>query len=467
MPAPFRRLPGSGNFLALPVMNITFESQPNCRAVYRIEIPAADVQREREDVTASYVRHARLPGFRPGKAPKAVVAKKYEGQIREELETALVRKGYSEATKRGDADILSVLNVRDQALHGDDHFTFTLEVSTVPRFELPEYKGIPVKLPKVDVTDADVDHDLLHLRERYQTFNDVDREAALGDYVVLQVTGAIDGKPVEEAHPDAPAYLKKIDGNWFKLSENENFLPGFYAALVGIKKGETREVNVTLPEDFPTEALRNQTVTLKAQCDEVKEGVLPELDEEFAKKLNPEWDVERLRTEVRNVIEGRRRQNRENDLTNQVIAHLADKLEFELPQEVVNREAQRRTNDIARNALNQGMDQGQIMEAQEQIVSAATQQARQNVKVSFILGEVAKKENLRVTEEQLQMALVQIAMRQKVSPKKLLQDAKKNNLVERLREDILLENAIQFLKSNAAVEEVEAEKEDCGHDHSH
>ncbi|WP_075089861.1 hypothetical protein [Verrucomicrobium spinosum] len=178
-------------------------------------------------------------------------------------------------------------------------------------------------------------------------------------------------------------------------------------------------------------------------------------------------DLERVRTEVKNSIEARRQQNRENERTNQVIAHLADKLEFELPQEVVNREAQRRTNDIARNALNQGMDQSQIMDAQEQIVSAATQQARQNVKVSFILGEVAKKENLRVSEDQLRMALAQISMRQKVSPKKLLQDAKKNNLIERLREDILIENAIGFLKEHAVVEEVEANQEDCGHDHSH
>ncbi|HSJ03439.1 MAG: trigger factor [Verrucomicrobium sp.] len=448
-------------------MNITFESQPNCRAVYRIEIPAADVQREREEVTTNYARQARLPGFRPGKAPKAVVAKKYEGQIREELETALVRKGYGEATKRGDADILSILNVRDQALHGDDHYTFTIEVSTVPRFELPEYKGIPVKLPKVEVTDADVEHDLLHLRERYQSFTDVDREAALGDYVVLHVTGSVDGKSIEEAHPEAPAYLKKIDGNWFQLAEKENFLPGFYAALVGVKKDETRDVNVTLPEDFPFEPLKNQTVTLSAKCDQVKESVLPALDDEFAKKLNAEWDMERLRTEVRASIESRREQNRETEKTNQVIAHLADKLEFELPQDVVNREAQRRTNDIARNALNQGMDQDRIMEVQDQIVGAATQQAHQNVKVSFILGEVAKKEQLKVTEEQLRMALAQIAYRQKITPKKLLQDARKNNMIERLREDILLENAIKFLKDSAVIEEVEAEKEDCGHDHGH
>src|SRR4029079_15084850 len=152
----------------LPVMNITLETQPNCRAVFRIEIPAADVQKERERVTGEYARQARIPGFRPGKAPKHVVAKRYEREIGEEVQNALVRLGYQEAAKREDVDILSVLGVREQAMHPDNHFTFTLEVSTAPKFELPEYKGIPVKLPRVDVTDADVDHDLLHLRERYQ-----------------------------------------------------------------------------------------------------------------------------------------------------------------------------------------------------------------------------------------------------------------------------------------------------------
>src|SRR5262249_29312311 len=145
--------------------------------------------------------------------------------------------------------------------------------------------------------------------------------------------------------------------------------------------------------------------------------------------------------------------------------HLAEKLEFELPQDLVNREAQRRTNDIAMNAMRSGMEQEKIMEVQDQIVGAATQQARQNVKVSFILGEVAKREKLKVREEQVRQAVARIAAQQRVQPKKLL--AGNSGLIDRLQEDILLENAVQFLKDNAAVEETEPEKEDCGHDHGH
>lgn len=448
-------------------MNITLETQPNCRALLRIEIPAADVQQHRDRVTGDYAKHARVAGFRPGKAPKAVVAKKFEREIGEELENSLVRLGYQEAAKREDVEILSVIGVRDQSLHSDNHFTFNLEVSTVPKFELPDYKGIPVKLPRVEVTDADVDHDLLHLRERYQTFTDVDREAKLGDYVVLHATGLVDGTLVSEAHPDAPAFLKKIEGNWFELTTEENFLPGFFAALVGIKKDETREISAVLPEEFGYEPLRGKTLVMQVKCDLVKEAQLPELTDDFAKQVNKEWDLERLRNEVRIGITQRREQSRDNAKANQVIQHLAEKLEFELPQDLVNREAQRRTNDIAMNAMRNGMEQDKIMQVQDQIVSTATQQARQNVKVSFILGEVAKKEQLSVREEQLRAALVRVATQQRVQPKKLLADARKNGLIEKLQEDILLENAVQFLKDNAAVEETEPEKDDCGHDHGH
>ena len=448
-------------------MNITLETQPNCRAVFHVEIPPADVKRERDEVISNYARHAKLPGFRPGKAPKAVVAKKYESEIKGELENALVRLAYQEAGKRGEVEILSVLNIKDQNLHTDESFTFTMEVSTSPKFELPDYKGIPVKLPRIEVTDADVEHELLHLRERYQTFSDVETEAKMGDYVVLQATGSVDGQPIETVHPDAPAFLKKIDGNWFQLESDEKFLPGFFTALVGIKKDETREVLVDLPEDFTFEPLKGKGIGFSVKAVAVKEAQLSELNEEFAKKVNAEWDLERLHSEVRTGITRRREQANDSAKTNQVIAHLADKLEFELPQDVVNREAQRRTNDIAMNAMRQGMDEQAIMEAQPQIVSAATQQARQNVKVSFILGEVAKKEQLRATEEQIRMALAQLAMRQQVTPKKLLADAKRNNLIERLQDDILLDNAVQFLKQNATVEETEPEHEDCGHEHSH
>ena len=170
------------------------------------------------------------------------------------------------------------------------------------------------------------------------------------------------------------------------------------------------------------------------------------------------------------AIRRRKEEARDVSKTNQVLEHLATKLEFELPQEVVNRAAQRRTNEVAQRALQQGVNQEELMNNQDAILDNATKQAQQDVKISFILGEVAKQEKIEVSEGQMQMALASMAARSQQPVKKFLKEAQKQNFIPRLREDLLLQNAITFLKDHAAVEETEPEVEACathGHGHSH
>jgi trigger factor len=444
-------------------MNINVEHQPNCRAVAHIRVPGEEVARQRKNIVAYYAQNVRLPGFRPGKVPSGAVEKRYGADIQSELERQLISDGLREAVKREGLEVLNVLGVNDRMTHDTDKsFSFSAELSLAPKFELPEYKGIPVKLPRIEVTDADIDHDLLHLRERYATFEDVDRAAANGDCVVLSYKGSLDGQPLAEAMPEAPNHLQGIEENWFLLDSEEDFLPGFYAGLVGIVKGEDRSLSITLGDDFGFEALRGKTLTLATHCKGVKNKAVPALDAEFIKKIGgEEMTEETLRSEVKEAIRRRREQNRESAKANQVIAHIFEKLEFDLPQEVVNREAQRRTNDIAMRAMQQGVPQEELIKQQDEILSSATQQARNSVKVSFILGEVARKEGIIATEQQLMMALANIAARQKKAVKKFMQEAQKNGMIDGVREDLVLENALQFLKDNAQVEETDPEPEHC------
>jgi trigger factor len=189
---------------------------------------------------------------------------------------------------------------------------------------------------------------------------------------------------------------------------------------------------------------------------------LPELTEEFAKKVGgPEMTIETLRVEVADGLRRRREQAREVTKSNQVLEHLSTKIEFELPQEVVNRAAQRRTNDIAQRAMRQGVSADELVNQQEAILNSATQQARQDVKISFILEEVAKAEKLEVEERQLQMALAQMAGRSQMPIKKFLAKAQKDGTIENLRNDLLLQNALEFLKDNAVIEDIDPEPEHC------
>ena len=444
-------------------MNINVEHQPNCRAVAHVHVLADQVTKERDSIISYFSGMVRLPGYRPGKVPKTIVAKRYENEVKEELEKKLIGDGLRQAVKSEGLELLGVLGVKDKMYHDTDKsFSFTVELSLAPKFELPEYTGIPVKLPRIEVTDADIDHDLLHLRENQATYEDVERAAAIGDVVVLTVTGSLDDQPLAESMPDAPAHLKEMKENWFLLAEEDDFLPGFYAGLVGIAKDEERTLNLALADDFNFEALQGKTIAFAVTCHAVKNKAVPELTEEFIKKIGgEEMTLETLRDEVRDAIRRRKEQARDAAKSNQVIAHIFEKVEFELPQEAVNREAQRRTNEIAQRAMQQGISEEELIKQQDEILNSATSQARNNVKVSFILEQVAKKENLEVPGQKIAMALAQLAERQRMPAKKFMSEAQKSGLIDNVRGDLLLQEALEFLKDKAVVEETDPEPETC------
>lgn len=445
-------------------MNINVEHQPNCRAVLHVEVPAEVVKKQRAQIVNYYSGVARIPGYRPGKVPASVIEQRHKEAVDSELQNRLVNNGCYEAIKKENMEVLQVLSVRDTKLATDGTFSFTAEVSTAPKFELPEYKGIPVKLAKTNVTDHDVEHELFHLRERQQQFEDVARPAEMGDAVVLNYIAKMDGEALEDTHPDLPVHFRKIEGNWFLLDAEEDFLPGFYAGLVGISEGESRDLTIGLPTDFHNDILKGKNIDLAINCTGVKQKKVPELNDAFAKSvLGESATLEILREEVANSLRQRGDQARETSLTNQVLAHLSDKLDFELPQEVVEREAQRHANDMAMRAAKQGMPEDEILKHQDEILNNAATQARHNVRAAFILEEISKKEKLEVSEAQMSFAIHNWAARSKMPVKKFVAQAQKNGLIDRLREDLRMQQAIDFLKTNAVIEEVEtaSEKHDC------
>ena len=426
-----------------------------CKHALDITVPVTEVDQETERAAVAIQGKARLPGFRPGKAPLSIVKTRFAGDIRQEVLDALVPRYLQAAVEKENLQLVGRPGISDVHFHAGEPLRFKAEFEVAPTFDLGEYRGVTITYNEPEVADADVDARVEQIRDqKAQYVNEEPRALVDGDYAVVSLE-SLEG--VEEKVSQDELMLKIGDEATMKeFSEN----------LRGASPEDTREFSVTYPEDYDRPALAGKTVKFQAVVKAVRRKELPELNDEFAKKVNDQWDLAQLREEVRKAITHRREQSREESKTSQVISHLAEKLEFELPQDVVNREAQRRTNDIAMNAMRQGMAQEAIMEAQDQIVSAATQQARQNVKVSFILGEVAKKEKIIVEQDQVRRALSNLAARQK-NPKKFLAEAQKNGMIGRLQEDLLLENALAFLKENAQVEETDPVKDDCGHDHSH
>ena len=229
---------------------------------------------------------------------------------------------------------------------------FAATVETAPEFQLPEYKGLPVKRETTTVTDEDVVHALDMLRGRQVDYKTVDRPAQAGDVAVVNYTGTSNGMPITDIAPTAKG-LTEQKNFWINLDQS-SFIPGFGDQLQGAKAGEKRTVNVDFPADFVTPQLAGQKGVYEVEVVEVKEKVLPALDEAFAKSYGAE-DLEKLRAGVRTDLENELNYKKSRSLRNQVVQQLLGWVSFELPESVVARETRNVVYDIVHENQKRGV----------------------------------------------------------------------------------------------------------------
>lgn len=439
-------------------MNIQLERLPECKATLKVEIPAETVATERKIVTGTFASQADLPGFRKGKTPLRVIEQRFASKIKSEVEERLINTALKQAVNEESIDLLSVDAVTEQSLAEDGGFSCNIALTTNPSIDLPDYAKIPVRLPRMEIGDEQVTQSLDRLRERYATFSDVeDRKLQMGDYAVVSYQGSIDGKPVDEVAEDAPPSLVKAAGQWIKMDE-EGFLPGFCNGLVDAESGETREITVALDEAFSIEALRNAEILYKVEITAIKEQQLPELDDDFAAKIEAGKTLEDISKTIHQQLENEWQEQLHNQKVNQVVAYLDEQTDFELPPQVVAGETQSRADEIAADAQQRGMPEEQILALQDEIIDTASKQAKLNVKTAFILDKIAEKEKLEATNEEVSRAILSMADRQGKAPKKLLKELQKNQAFGRIQHNILTQKALGHLVENVEITEYEPEE---------
>ena len=301
-------------------MIINLEKLPDCKALLRIEFPSEDTRAERNQIIKLFSKQAKIPGFRPGKTPANVIEKRFKSEIENEFEDRIVRKAIQKNNEENKIDIINIKEIRDQSHNSDGTYTATIELIVAPDFELTDYKGIEVTVPKTDVTDEQLEESLSQIRERFAHYEDVkDRGIQMGDFVVINYKGSVDGKAVGEVLPLAPATLAQNTGFWLKMDEN-SFLPGFCTPLIGLKENDTKSVNVTIPDDYEAEELRGQSLDYEVEIVEIKEQRLPELDDEFAEKIEPGKTLDQLKETLREQMQEQRKGYRQEMITNQILS---------------------------------------------------------------------------------------------------------------------------------------------------
>jgi len=432
-------------------MNIVVEKQPKCLATLRVEIPADSVRSEREKIVNRYAGQAKVPGFRPGKAPRPIIEKRFEKQISEDLNEALISDAYDEALRKEALRVLDFGVPQDISTTPDGALSFVANLTLAPDFPLPDYKSLVVKVPSAEVPDSDVDAQLTELQQRFADFKDIEgRPAAMGDFAVIDYSSTVEGKPTEEFLGKSAGYLSGREGFWVRLDEKA-FLPGFAAQLVGMNPDESREITVSLPEDFPVAELQNRELVCSTTLKELKEAILPELNDELAARLAPGKTIAEITDIIRENMQHERKRKIDDMKVNQIVAHFNTQVDFELPEELITQETQSQADAMVRRGVQSGMSEDEIESQQTEIFASAGHQAVTNLRTNFILQEIARVEKIIVSDAELVNHLAQIAQSRKIAPKKFIKDMQRAGRLPSIRSSITIGKAIDFLVEHAEV----------------
>src|SRR5205809_3719136 len=303
-------------------MKVEVEKQPDSISTLQIELPPEQVAKEWNAIADSFARHAKIPGYRPGKAPRRVIEAKFRKEIQEELTKKLVSKSYRDAIEEKQLRVVSLTNVEDVQFGEDKSMRFRATVVTAPEFDLPDYKNISVEVPDIKVSSADVDAALERLRDQAADFVDVpERGLEMEDFAVIDFEGSIEGKPISEIAPQASKNLHGGKKFWLRLA-SDNFLPKFCEQMTGQKPGETRAVTVDFATDFPVKELAGRQANYNVTLREIKQKVLPTLDDAFAAKLIPGKTLVDLRKIIEHDLAHEKEHERERAKEGQVVKHL-------------------------------------------------------------------------------------------------------------------------------------------------
>ena len=419
----------------------------------RFEVAAADVDKSFEQITKDFVKHAKLPGFRPGKAPPEMVLKQYQKDIEEEVKRKLIGDSYRQGIKEQKFNVLGYPDIEEIQFGKGQALQFAATVEITPEFELPDYRGLPAKRESALVTDEDVANAIEALRGQAATFDKVDRPVQEGDYVVVNYTGSCDGKPMTELAPAARG-LTEQKGFWVEVKP-DSFIPGFATQLVGATAGEKRTVNVDFPADFVTPQLAGKKGIYEVEVTEVKQKKLAELDDAFAKGYGAE-SLEKLREGVRKDLQNERNSQQKRNIRNQIVKELLTRVDFELPESTLQVETRNVVYEMVNENQRRGVPKEVIENKKDEIYGMAQNIAKERSKVGFLFHRIAEKEGIRADQSELSARVAVLAQANQMAPQKFAQELEKRGSLPEIYQQIIHEKVLNFLHEHAKLEDVPA-----------
>lgn len=425
-------------------MSLQVEKLEKNMAKLTIEVPAEEFDAAIKNAYNKNKNKFSIPGFRKGKAPLAMLEKMYgAGIFYEDAANEVIDASYPKAAEESKEEIVSTPEIKVTQIEKGKAFIYEATVALKPEVTLGEYKGVEVKKAEAVVTDEDVENELTAARKKNGRLIDVeDGTIEDGDNTIIDFTGYIDDKTFDGgAGTDYPLVIG-----------SHSFIEGFEDRLIGKKKGETCDVNVTFPAEYHADELAGKPAKFVVTIKEVKRNELPELNDEFASEVSDFDTLDEYKADIRKKLQEKKEQDAKVENENNVIEKVVENAQMELPQPMVDTQAREMVENYARRLQSQGLNINDYMKytgmTPEKLMEQMRPEAEKRIKTRLVLEKVVEVENVEVSDEKLDEQINEIAASYKLEGAKL-KEMMGEREKEQIREDLKVQAAIDLLVEQA------------------
>jgi len=401
-------------------------------------IPGSRVDEEIDKTYKGLKKEVKIKGFRPGKVPVAILKKHFKAQVEEDVIQKIVSDSYPKALDEVNERPVSQPKIENGIIEAGKDFTYTAVFEVKPEIDVKDYEGLELAQEKVEITDEDVDKEIETLRKSYATLKEVtERAAQKGDTVVVNYEGTVDGEAIPQG---------KQEDYSMELSEATVF-PGMADQIAGMNTGESKDFSIDLPEDYGDETFAGKKADFTLTLNEIKERILPVLDDEFARDLGEYKDIQDLKTKFRASMLDQKKQKSENDIREKIFDLLIEKNSFDVPQKMVETQAKNMLMEMQQMFSAQGLNLADMGQSPERLLENYKGPAEKQVRAALLLEAIAKKESLDADEKEIEAKYEELA-------KQVGRDVsfvKEKVSDDMIRPQVLEKKALELIKERATI----------------
>jgi len=431
-------------------MNVSIEEISSIKRKLTVELPEEQAQNTRKKHLDALVRKARLKGFRPGKAPRNLVAKVYAEELRRDVLEELVSESMPKVLEEQKLEPVGLPLLEDVVYNDELPASFIVSVELKPVFESPQWRGLELQKVKSEVDGETVDKKLEELRFSLGTVKkiDEDRPIEMGDLANITYK-ALDGEEELSEMSGGPANVE--------LKEDPNLIEGFLPGILGMRAGETKDISVVVPQEAANKALAGKTVTLRTTLNDIRQRELPDLDDELAKDLGLDGveTLAALKDKIREDLVKEAEDRAERMFNQQLTQILAGLVDIELPSAMVEREVGNKIENMRESFGRNGLNFKQMNIDIGMLRNRFRPQAEKSVTAALVLDQIARDTNIEITEDDIEKELAEMS-RDYNQPVEVLRDYYKGqNLMDNLREGLRIGKTLDMIRAEAKISEVE------------